>query len=253
MTNRFVYTDEDFDFLEFTHKVAKYAEGQPRDDHGRFASTEGVAEFDSSKFTNLYGDKLAEFRQRYQETHPVFSRVHDQNPISDKEATALMHYMGYDHIYINPEMRGRGYTFEEGSDKPQMISDSIRDLSALIDRSPPLGEDLQLWRGVSAGYNDTFWSNLQSGDKFTDPAFISTSHMLGSAERGGETMLKIYAPADTKGIDVEAMRSNNVADINRNGENEVILQPNTTFEVISNREVSYDNVRREIQVKVVKQ
>jgi hypothetical protein len=31
------------------------------------------------------------------------------------------------------------------------------------------------------------------------------------------------------------------------------LQPNTTFEVISNRQVDYDNVRREIEVKVVKQ
>jgi hypothetical protein len=253
MSSRFVYTDDDFDSLEFTHKVAKYAEGQPRDDHGRFASTDGVKEFDNKDYPRLYGDKLAEFRKRYQETHTGFSNVNGKDNITMPEYHALMNYIGINHMYINPAMRGEGYTFPPDSDKPQMIANSIRDLSGLIDRNPPLGENMELFRGVTPSLNDNFWERFQVGDKFTDPAFISTSYSLGTAERGGNTILRIYAPADTKGIDVEAMRSEDVTKINYYGENEVILKPNTTFEVISNKQVNYDNVSREIEVKVVKQ
>ena len=46
MTNRFTWSDQDFDTLVFTNKINKYSPDQNRDDHGRFSFVDGESSSD---------------------------------------------------------------------------------------------------------------------------------------------------------------------------------------------------------------
>jgi hypothetical protein len=184
--------------------VLKYDPDQPRDEAGRFGSNGGSVE------------------------------------PTDAQYNALERYVGEQYQDINAYLR---HNTVNGFDRI-----SIANQVSLIDSlMSPLGEDTVLYRGVQPGNTSDMLRTLEPGDTFLDKGFVSTSQNAEFAQgwqdvpfSGSEgVLLTINAPASTQGIDILKLSggSENAPlfyGTNLEEEREVILQRDTTFEVVSN-------------------
>jgi hypothetical protein len=184
--------------------ITKYDEDQPRDEAGRFSSDGGSVE------------------------------------PTDAQFDALDDYVADRYVQINGYLRNNTV----GRFDRLYIANQVSLIDSLM---TPLGEEKTLYRGVQPSDTADMLRTLEPGDTFSDKGFISTSQNFDFAQgwqdvpfSGSEgVLLTISAPASTQGIDVlNLVQGKDNAPLfygtNTATEREVILQRDTTFEVISN-------------------
>jgi len=185
--------------------ITKYDEDQPRDEAGRFSSDGGGGA----------GPTEAQYN-------------------------ALEGYIGADYINVNSYLRSGKIRDEAygGIYDPMAISNTVEMMNNLMS---PIEQEQTLYRGILASDITETLSTLQPGDRFTDKGFVSTTQSLSFANnwRGDGLLIVIDAPAGTNAIDVVRVSGGNPNRdeyTNIEEEREVILQRDTTFEVVSNSE-----------------
>lgn len=205
------------------NKMNKYDENQPRDDHGRFAS--------DSTNENRLTNEIATQKQR----------------------DAIVNYKSNHHLAINEELRSSDY-YRGGTERwlssstgklEQMLDETIPELTSIISEEPPLAEPMVLYRGFSNQYGSDFADSLTVGQVFTDYGFCSTATDSATAERGGNNLFIITAPAGTSALDM-----NHYFESARFGQNEILLQRGTSFEV---KDIRNTNGDLTIRVEIVGQ
>jgi len=118
---------------------------------------------------------------------------------------------------------GRGYAMNEelrypGEDRyPQSARDSAVALEEAIAKAPVTTGDMVVYRGVKSGGGQP---TLQSGDRWTDGGFFSTTTSKTQAAEFGDTVYRIGVPKGARAI------------IGRLDEKEIILQAGSEFRVV---------------------
>ena len=142
------------------------------------------------------------------------------------EEENLEYYRGPGHAVINGYARNPEQVIRMESlnaDGEAQIQGRIKEMDAVIDRSPPLPSDFVVYRGVgfegakALGMSDSLGWDVKSetvGKVLVDPAFISTSLAFSSAEGfagGSRTVLEITVPKGSKALSM-AVAENNTGD-----------------------------------------
>ena len=133
--------------------------------------------------------------------------------LSDIESSALEHYL---------LTYGVNDTLRNGR-QPGIYS-----LDSIIAKAPPLKDHASLYRSVSKEE----LSNIRSGNRYTDAAYISTARSETQAvgyNNGGT--VRIDVPAGTRVLDVDTYRASLMGSMQGTRTGEVILPRGSTFDV----------------------
>ena len=171
--------------------------------------------------------------------------------ISTSEIAALNFYTGDGYVDINNSARFGVVHPEESVEA--IIQDRITNLDALIEQSPDMFGDKNLFRVFDKSLVDT----LEKGDVLTDKGFMSTTRVDITSEAGLEVLQNlqlirvtddrpsIILPSESKtgkGLAVDYMKNavvdlfNNVA--TANNEREVLLPRNTSLKFMGYKKIN---------------
>jgi len=202
--------------------VQKYAEGQPRDNHGRFASGGSTMSYEEMvAYQKDYGSKIGQIN---------FGN-YNQNGYNLPPVDVLHNYIANGYRSMNDRLRN-GYPPDKSwTDKP--IQDNINDMTKIIDLAPAIPVNNVVYRGMAGSVADKI-KGMNVGESWVDKGFVSTSvedivaHDFNESEIGNEgILLKIKCPPNTKGIFMESVFSFE-GDWN---EKEYVLQRGSKFTV----------------------
>ncbi len=167
--------------------IAKYSEDQPRDDHGRFASSGTYDEVASRHLPDL----------------------------SPQEMDAVMHYQ-YS-TEVNSYLRGYASGYRG-------VRNEVKALDAAIAKAKPLDAPLVVYRGMAGlrvdearGRMASLASRFDGKTGFSDKAYVSTTQSLDKAkdfarwyrqDEGGKAfVVELHIPAGTRALPVDAISS----------------------------------------------
>jgi hypothetical protein len=232
--------------------LSKYSEDQPRDERGRFGSTDGEST----------PGKLPDVQPMSKEQEINFNSFQvAQDFTSDNNPTfarGLHDYTGNDYYRINNELRGVKTSQPELSEKQREIMDSqIQSIDRLMASAPGLKEEITTYRGLSNGYQVL---NTPIGGTFTDKGFSSTSTDFKTATSftnntanlsPDPVVLEIVSPVGTQGINVQSFFEDNpsfsAGNEIRGLEKEWLLPRDTTYKVTGwQAEKGYTRVKVEV-------
>jgi len=208
--------------------------------HGAWAS--GIMN-DLVTLGNFNEEELGESSQNlYFETYGIKTDGSKEPVgISRNQIESLNSYTGEGYTKINAFLRGRG---DSGSDPLSTTEGKISDLDKLIEDSPDMFGDKNLYRVFDKNLIDT----LKEGDILTDKGFMSTTRVDITSDEGQEVLqnlqlirltedrASIILPSESKkgkGLAVDYLK-NSVSDLftnvaTANNEKEVLLPRNTSL------------------------
>ena len=149
---------------------------------------------------------------------------------------------GMGHAYINSALRDpfddRTGTLGAKGRVNQALNERVAQMDRLVELSPPLPEDTQVYRGIGLA----FAADLEAkgvGATFTDKGFTSVSLDKGVAagfpSQPSGNVMDIVLPAGTKAVNPSKFfgRQKIVGNTDLRQEQELILGRGTTFEILS--------------------
>jgi hypothetical protein len=157
-----------------------------------------------------------------------------------EELEALVTYQKSGYREINAVLRRKADVLDElSAERLAEAEQNIRNLDALIDRTPGLEADTWLYRGVEGDLLEAIASQGVGGI-VTDAGYQSTSFVRSQAERfagrlsdRGGAVLRIAAPKGQKGIVMSAARSSGLTN-----EYEFLLPKGTSLRIIERKQTA---------------
>lgn len=192
---------------------------------------QGIATFEDAK---KKAKKFSSDREalEYHRNHNFHQDFWD-NDLSANERQAVVNYTGSDYREMNSVLRKGEY---DSLHKISRTRKNIDGTTSALEKST-IADDVTLWRGMgskntlarSLNVSRSDLSQMVSdgsivGRRFTEKGFSSTG-VIESSGWDKEVFLEIYAPAGTKGMYVAPIS-------NFKRENELLLQRNTTYEIL---------------------
>lgn len=162
-----------------------------------------------------------------------FNRDQWDNDFSPNERQGVVDYTGHYYKDMNNALRDDKYN---SLSKISSLRKKIDGATSALEKTT-IADDITLWRGM--GSKNTLAQSLNVsrsdlsqmvsdgsivGRRFTEKGFSSTG-VIESSGWDKEVFLEIYAPAGTKGMYVAPIS-------NFKSENELLLQRNTTYEIL---------------------
>lgn len=142
-----------------------------------------------------------------------------RNAGSDDHFSAGMYYSKGGDVAINGALR-RGETPHAFDAK------AIADLDdALVRPETAIQRDTTLYRGLSGDWAKSHFADMQPGQVFEDPGYLSTAHNADSKVRNEDVVFNIHAPAGVHGVPISSKFSD---------EREVLLGRGTKLRIESN-------------------
>lgn len=190
-----------------------------------FVGTESYREFPVEQQACKWGEKhYGKWGAKYKADTNLLQRVMGDSPFSTASLAPIEQYCGYTYRQINSLLRNTLYCPDP--DAYATYRSVIDTLSLALASAPRIPENIVVYRMVC----DEFIDMLKQHDRAKEPAFLSTS-LLPNVMHGEEgysghkSCLKIYVPAGTIGIYVNA--------VTKRPEQEILIAPNRGLVLLS--------------------
>jgi hypothetical protein len=169
---------------------------------------------------------------------------HQKHIINQGGKGLLQYYTLQGSFFINQYLRGLG----NYNSKNSTLEVLINNMKDLINTAPEFDNNYILYRFV---FSDEFFTDLNEGDIFQDPGFLSTTRnpfYQSDVNQFGTILIKIHIPQGKKGV---ALCLEGVSHFPK--ENEVIFSPYSKFRLRSKSEnITYYHIDSKITNKIKK-